>query len=115
MSAPETFIATITNEERNFYEDMELPSGMQVSELCRQILMILKDIHEELFSSWTSCRIESNNRLLNNDETLAKAGVFDGSIIVVKEVLLKNLRNNSDALICNFIAKINVPKCLRCI
>ena len=87
MNAPETFIATITNEERSFEEDMELPSGMQVSELCRQILMILKDIHEDIFSNWTSCRIESNNKLLNGDDTLAKAGVFDGSIIVVKEVL----------------------------
>ena len=85
MNAPDTFIATITNDERSFEEDMELPSGMQVSELCRQLLMILKDIHEDIFSSWTSCRIESNNRFLNNDDTLAKAGVFDGSIIVVRE------------------------------
>ena len=65
---------------------MELPSGMPVSELCRQILMILKEIHEDIFSAWGSCRLVSNNKLLNGDDTLAKAGVFDGSIITVQEV-----------------------------
>ena len=86
MNEPDTFIATITNEERSFEEDMELPSGMPVSELCRQILMILKEIHEDIFSAWGSCRLVSNNKLLNGDDTLAKAGVFDGSIITVQEV-----------------------------
>ena len=85
MNEPETFIATVTNDERSFEEDMELPSGMPVSELCRQILMILKEIHEDIFESWGTCRIESNNRLLSDDDTLAKAGVFDGSIIIVRE------------------------------
>ena len=85
MNEPDTFIATITNDERSFEEDMELPSGMPISELCRQILMILKEIHEDIFSGWSSCCLESNNRLLNKDDTLIKAGIFDGSVIVVRE------------------------------
>ena len=86
MDAPDMFIATITNDERSFEEDMELPSGMPVSELSRQILMILKEIHEDIFSAWGSCRLMSNNKFLNGDDTLLKAGVFDGSIITVREV-----------------------------
>ncbi len=85
MNEPETFIATITNDERSFEQDMELPSNMPVSELSAQILMILKSIHEDIFSHWVSCRLECNSKILNKDDTLIKARVFDGSIIVVRE------------------------------
>ena len=86
MNAPETFICTITNDERSFSQDMELPSGMPVSELCRQILMILRELYEDIFSGWRSCCLESGGRLLNGEDTLAGAGVFDGSLISVREV-----------------------------
>ena len=84
MNEPETFIATITNDERTIEEDMELPSSMPVSELSRQILMILKEIHEDKFGAWGACHLECNNRVLNKDDTLIKAGVFDGSRIIVR-------------------------------
>ncbi len=85
MNAPDTFIASITNEERSFEEDMELPSAMPALELCRQILMILKEIHEDIFEGWNVCRIEYNNRILRDDDTLLKVGAFDGSRIIVHE------------------------------
>ncbi|MBQ7155743.1 MAG: EsaB/YukD family protein [Synergistaceae bacterium] len=85
MNEPDTFIATVTNEERSFELDMELPSGMPVSELCQQILMILKDIHEEMFTNWNKCRLEYSSRILKDDDTLVKAGAFDGSRLVVLE------------------------------
>ncbi len=85
MNEPETFIATITNDERSFEQDMELPSSMPVSELSAQILLILKNIHEDIFSGWVSCRLECDNRILNQDDTLIKARAFDGSIIIVRE------------------------------
>ena len=85
MNAPDTFIASITNEERSFEEDMELPSAMPASELCRQILMILKEIHEDIFEGWKSCRLECNSRILKDDDTLLKAGAFDGSCLIVRE------------------------------
>ena len=85
MDAPDTFIATITNDERSFSDDMELPSAMPVHELCRQILMILKENHEDIFSSWNKCRIEYESRILDDDDTLLKAGAFDGSRIIVVE------------------------------
>ena len=85
MDAPDTFIATITNEERSFEQDMELPSNMPVSELCRQILLILKEEHEDMFTGWKACRLEHNSRILADDDTLLKAGAFDGSSLVVME------------------------------
>ena len=85
MNEPETFIATVTNDERSFEQDMELPSGMPVSELSAQILMILKEIHDDVFSRWSGCYLEYNNRILGNDDTLLKAGAFDGSVLIVRE------------------------------
>ena len=85
MNEPDTFIATITDDSRSFEEDMDLPSNMPVSELSRQILMILKEIHEDKFAAWGVCHLESNNIVLNKDDTLIKAGVFDGSRIIVRE------------------------------
>ncbi len=85
MNEPDTFIATITDSALSFEEDMELPSAMPVSELSRQILMILKEIHEDKFGGWSICRLECNNVILNKDDTLATAGVFDGSRIIVRE------------------------------
>lgn len=85
MNAPDMFIATITNDERSFEEDMELPSGMPISELCRQVLMVLKEIHDDMFGSWRTCSLEYKSRILKDDDTLLKAGVFDGSLLVVRE------------------------------
>ena len=85
MNEPDTFIVSVTNDERSFEEDMELPSVMPVSELCQQILMILKDIHEELFTGWVKCHLEHNGRVLRDDDTLVKAGVYDGSRLVVRQ------------------------------
>ena len=87
MEAPGTFIATITNDERTFEQDMELPSGMPVSELKKQVMMILKETHENIFTDWTTCILESNNRVLRDDDTLLKAGIFDGSMIVVRRLM----------------------------
>ena len=85
MNEPDTFIASLTNDERSFELDLELPSGMAVSELCSQILLILKDTHDDLFSGWHKCRLEYNSKLLKDDDTLLKAGAFDGSRLVVRE------------------------------
>ena len=85
MNAPETFIATITDDGRTFEEDMELPSVMPISELCKHILMILKELHEGIFASWKTCCLMCNNRELKDNSNLLNAGVFDGSIIVVRE------------------------------
>ncbi|MBQ7214901.1 MAG: EsaB/YukD family protein [Synergistaceae bacterium] len=85
MNEPDTFIATITDSAHSFEEDMELPSAMPVSELSRQILMILKEIHADKFEGWPMCRLECNSVILKKDDTLITAGVFDGSRIVVRE------------------------------
>ena len=85
MNEPDAFIVTVTNDERNVEQDMELPADMQISDLSAQILMTLKSIHEDIFSHWVSCRLECNSKILNKDDTLIKARVFDGSIIIVRE------------------------------
>lgn len=85
MNEPDTFIATVTNDERSFEVDMELPSGMPASEMCSQILMILKDIHEDIFTDWNKCHLEYRGHVLRDDDTLLKAGAFDGSRLVIRQ------------------------------
>ena len=85
MNEPDTFIATITDDGRSFQDDMELPSDMPISELCRHIMMILKERHGDTFSTWNECSLVCNNKLLKDDDTLLKAGIFDGSVISVRE------------------------------
>ena len=85
MNEPDTFTASVTNDERSFELDMELPAAMPVSELSAQILLILKRIHHDIFADWKACRIEYNNQILKPNDTLLKARAFDGSRIIIRE------------------------------
>ena len=46
--------------------------------------MILKEIHDDIFEGWNACQLEYNNRILEDGDTLLKAGAFDGSLLVVR-------------------------------
>ena len=85
MNAPSTFIVTVQTIDQRFMQDMELPSELPVSELAPKLLEVLKNIAEDEFSECASIRLEANNRVLTDSDTLAKAGAFDGSRITILE------------------------------
>lgn len=85
MNEPELFILTVMSEDEEFETDMELPSEMPVSELCKQILAILKGVDSDKFGDIQKCSLEYNNRVLNDDDTLLKVGAFDGSRLILLE------------------------------
>lgn len=85
MNEPETFIVTVQTEDGGFVQDMELPSEMSASELSKKLLEALKSIPESGFDSWKTCRFECDNQILEDSDTLLKAGVFDGSLITLLE------------------------------
>ena len=85
MNEPDLFIVTIIFGDENSELDMELPSQLSIGELRIRIFEILKNLHEDVFEGWHSCGLEFKNRVLEDNETLLKAGVFDGSRLYVVE------------------------------
>ncbi len=85
MNEPDTFIVTVQTVDESFMQDMELPSELPASELSKKLLEALKSMPESGLGEWTTCRFECNNRILEDSESLLKAGAFDGSRIIVLE------------------------------
>ena len=86
MNEPELFLVTLMLVDGSFEIDMELPSQLPIGDLRRRLLDIIKTLHEDELSGWQTCRLEYNNRVLNDDDTLLKVGAFDGSKIYMVEV-----------------------------
>jgi len=82
-------IVTVKMEGSRRKHDMELPADIPLSELASKLLMALKKIEKSLFMGVGNIKIMYNteNRYLFNLETLASAGVWDGSIITVERVM----------------------------
>ena len=85
MNAPELFLVTVFFGDGVFDVDMELPSQLPIGELSKRVLEILRSLYEGEFSGWQSCTFEFNNKILNSDDTLLKAGAFDGSKLYLIE------------------------------
>jgi len=66
--------------------DMELPADIPVKELAPKLLMALKNIESRLFMGVERIKIKYDleNRYLADIESLASAGVWDGSFITVE-------------------------------
>lgn len=65
--------------------DLELPAAVPVKELAALLLEALKSLNKQMFAQASNFRIMFNaeNRFLEEDETLMKAAVWDGSIITI--------------------------------
>lgn len=83
MNEPDSFIVTVQTVDESFMQDMELPSELPAYELSVKLLEALRTIPGSGFDRWTSCRFECDNCILNDNDTLLKAGAFDGSRIIV--------------------------------
>ena len=105
MVIPECFIVTVTGaldnaradmegtigpnwrarSGPNFEVDLEIPSQLPFAEMKGKLLEILK-ILDRRFNSWQACALQFENHVLAEGETMADAGAFDGSRLVVLEV-----------------------------
>ena len=70
----------------NTHYDMELPAGITIKELSPKLLMALKNIANKMFMGVENIRIiyDIEKRYLHESETLADAGIWDGSVISVE-------------------------------
>ena len=69
--------------------DMELPADIPVKELSPKLLMGLKNLESRLFLGVEGIKIkfDAENYYLKDKDTLASAGVWDGSVITVERVV----------------------------
>ena len=85
MDEPDVFIVTVQCAAQNFETDMALPAGLPVREMRGKVLNVLKALDEEKFQGWQICRLQSGYRFLSDEETLARAGIFDGGRLNVTQ------------------------------
>ena len=68
--------------------DMELPAHMEIQDLSKEILKVLKKIlagsHPEIMKVNRITRIKANGQYVNGGNTLYEFGVWDGSTVVIE-------------------------------
>jgi uncharacterized ubiquitin-like protein YukD len=67
--------------------DLEMPADIPISDLIPKLLMAVKNLESRFFLGVDNIRIfsDSAKRYLDGNETLASAGVWDGSYITVEK------------------------------
>ena len=81
---PENVIVTLF-VEGGFSADYELPAGVELKQLSGMLLEVLRQQNSKMFSDWTDIALESKGYVLSETDTLASAGIWDGSILRVME------------------------------
>ena len=81
-------ILTIQMEQSDIEFDMELPTNIPGGELCEKLLVIVRNFEDQVFHNIKkiNLRIERSKKMLDDDQTLEDAEVWDGSIITILEV-----------------------------
>lgn len=81
----ETVIVTMTDEKESFFFDLEVPIGLPVSKLKDDIVQTLNGYRPELCLSSTGMAIMNRRgeRVLQEEETLEQAGVWNGDYLTL--------------------------------
>jgi hypothetical protein len=79
----DAYIVTVANETGTVEADLEIPSWIPSGKWKEKALAILKMFDSDQFQGWDDCIIIFKGRLLSDDETLAQAGAFEGSRLIV--------------------------------
>jgi hypothetical protein len=83
---PDYFIVTITTASGGFEVDLEIPSFVKFAELKDKLLEILKIMGGREFDGWRDYSLFHKNRPVAAGDTLAGAGIFDGSYLVAARI-----------------------------
>lgn len=81
-------IVTVTDMNRRFLYDLELPVGITIDKLKDDMVEALNGYNPELFLRTMSTQLYSNKlgRNLTSCETLESAGICNGEYITIVEV-----------------------------
>ena len=85
---PDAFIVTISDAKGQFEADLEIPSSLPFSAFKAKLLEILKIMDDDIFGPWRDYRLRFNSQTFGSGDTLAAAGAFDGSRLIVERVRL---------------------------
>ena len=83
---PEYFIVTVRDADRRFEVDLEIPSRLPFSAFKDKLLEILKIMGGRAFQGWNNYRILFKNYAMQDSDTLASLGAFDGSRLTAERV-----------------------------
>lgn len=81
MKACETVIVTIRLKPGEQGLDMELPAFLPIQELCAKLLESFRSMNPTGFSGVAGLRLKHGTQVLENEDTLASRGLWDGSIL----------------------------------
>lgn len=84
----ENIIVTITNISRAYLYDLEVPTSITIDKLKDDIVEALNGYNPDLYLRTATTDLYCNRiaRKLNADETLERAGVWNGDYITLLEV-----------------------------
>lgn len=83
----DNLIVTLTNPQKSFFYDVEIPSSLSVEKLKGDIVEALVAYDSNIMLKNENCILFCNrlNRQLDNAETPLSAGVWNGDYITVME------------------------------
>ena len=84
----ENIIITVTNQNKSFFYDIEVPIGLSMKNLKDDIVEALNGYNPNLFLKTATVSLVCNRtgHILSDEETLENAGVWNGDYITIKEV-----------------------------
>ena len=82
---PNQVIVTLQTDSGSFCGDYELPARMKTEKLGRQLLEVLKQQYVNRFGNWENLQFVWNGSKLNDTDTLSEQGIWDGSILTIRE------------------------------
>ncbi len=80
---PSSVLVTISDKSSNYKSDFELPSQMFVKDLATGILRMLRTFEPRKYAGRVSVDLWVGETKLKDEQTLASAGVWDGSEITL--------------------------------
>ena len=85
MRMTEKIIVTVTDQYGSFCEDLELPTNLPMVKLKDDIVQTINGYCPELNLPLYGVRVFSNRRniILNDAETLAKSGIWNGDYLTL--------------------------------
>ena len=84
MKCCENVIVTVQLHPGTRTLDMELPAFLPIEALESRLLETLREMDPLNYGSMTTALFRCNGRQLENEMTLAKAGIWDGAILDVR-------------------------------
>lgn len=84
----ENIIVTVTNQQKSFFYDIEVPIELAISNLKDDIVETLNGYNPNLFLKTATVSLLCNRtgHVLADNETMETAGVWNGDYITIKEV-----------------------------